>query len=126
MAKQDSWVRLQVRMPPELHERLKDAAGASSLNADIVRRLEESLLEDRAREYHFPSVGRIVLDSEGRTLTREEVQRQLAAVIAASTFPIKQFQIEVLTPEVLEDKAEVRRIFASELAAHIHADDKSD
>lgn len=44
MAKQDEYIRSQVRFPPELYEKLKRhaAAGGSSLNAEIIHRLETS------------------------------------------------------------------------------------
>lgn len=50
MAKQDDWVRLTVRMPPELYERLADtvARGPLSMNAEIVDRLENSFASDHA------------------------------------------------------------------------------
>lgn len=40
MAKQDDWVRITLRIPPNLHYDLLQAAGANSLNAEIVTRLE--------------------------------------------------------------------------------------
>lgn len=45
MAKQDDWVRLTVRMPPDLYERLQAivASGPLSMNAEIVARLERTL-----------------------------------------------------------------------------------
>lgn len=45
MAKQDDWIRITLRLPPELHQRLSDEAGAKSLNAEIVARLEDSFAE---------------------------------------------------------------------------------
>lgn len=48
MAKQDEWVRLTVRLPPDLYERLtsKTAQGGASMNAEIVARLQTSLDEE--------------------------------------------------------------------------------
>lgn len=45
MAKQDDWVRLTVRLPPDVYARLNEivAAGPNSMNAEIVARLEASL-----------------------------------------------------------------------------------
>lgn len=39
MAKQDTWTRITLRLPPDLHQLLTEAAGANSLNAEIVDRL---------------------------------------------------------------------------------------
>ena len=46
MAKQDEYVRITLRLPPDLHARLLDSAGAKSLNAEIVDRLEGSFEQD--------------------------------------------------------------------------------
>jgi len=46
MAKQDDFVRITLRLPPDLHKQLIEAAGASSLNAEIVARLERSFFAD--------------------------------------------------------------------------------
>lgn len=43
MAKQDEFIRITLRLPPALHARLTKIAGAKSLNAEIVSRLEESI-----------------------------------------------------------------------------------
>ncbi|WP_234052699.1 MULTISPECIES: Arc family DNA-binding protein [unclassified Xanthobacter] len=42
MARQDDFVRITLRLPQELHEKLMAAARVNSLNAEIVRRLEHS------------------------------------------------------------------------------------
>lgn len=41
MAKQDDWIRLTLRLPRNLHARIADVDGASSMNATIVNALEE-------------------------------------------------------------------------------------
>jgi len=43
MAKQDAYVRITLRLPAELHRSLVEAAGAQSLNAEIVERLEATV-----------------------------------------------------------------------------------
>lgn len=43
MAKQDDFVRITVRIPPELYERLRSSARATSINAEIVERLSSTL-----------------------------------------------------------------------------------
>ena len=48
MAKQDDFVRYTIRVPAPLYERLKDAAGVKSVNAEIVARLENSFRESEA------------------------------------------------------------------------------
>lgn len=42
MATQDDWHRITLRIPSELHEKLKEAATLSSVNAEIITRLEAS------------------------------------------------------------------------------------
>lgn len=53
MAKQDDWVRLTVRMPPDLYEQLQDAVahGARSMNAEIVDRLYGSFEGPRLTDH---------------------------------------------------------------------------
>lgn len=43
MAKQDDYVRITLRLPPDLHRELAKSAGARSLNSEIVSRLERSI-----------------------------------------------------------------------------------
>lgn len=42
MAKQDDYTRYTVRIPTPLYERIKDAAGEASVNAEIVATLEKA------------------------------------------------------------------------------------
>lgn len=42
MAKQDDWKRITLRIPPELYDRIAESAGASSVNAAIIHRLNQS------------------------------------------------------------------------------------
>lgn len=42
MAPTDSHVRYTIRVPAELYEKLQESAGAKSVNAEIVERLERS------------------------------------------------------------------------------------
>jgi hypothetical protein len=49
MAKQDSYVRITIRIPAELHADLVKSAGARSLNAEIVERLSDSVFDDHRR-----------------------------------------------------------------------------
>ena len=47
-AKQASFVALNVRLPPDLHTRLREAAGATrSLNSEILDRLQKSFEGDK-------------------------------------------------------------------------------
>jgi hypothetical protein len=108
MAKQDDWVRLQLRLPRSLHAELQRYADNTSLNSAILTLIELGLLGQTIRTLPpRPSTARIVLDSDGRTLTREEVQRQLAALVEASDLPLTHLQIEVLTPAVLEERSKM-------------------
>jgi len=46
MARQDDYSRITLRLPPELHEKVRKAAGERSLNAEIITRLERTFEED--------------------------------------------------------------------------------
>lgn len=50
MAKQDTWKRITLRIPEDLHQRLADAARSNSLNAEIIRRLEFSFPEEQTED----------------------------------------------------------------------------
>jgi len=43
MAKQDNWPKFTLRLPPDLHRHLSEVAGAKSLNAEIVDRLQSTI-----------------------------------------------------------------------------------
>lgn len=40
----DDWIRMTLRLPPEMHRDIAASAGALSMNAAIVQRLAQSLL----------------------------------------------------------------------------------
>lgn len=50
MAKQDDYTRYTIRIPTPLYERVKDAAGEKSVNAEIVATLEEAYPEPEPNE----------------------------------------------------------------------------
>lgn len=82
MAKQDDWVRLTVRMPPELYEQLQAivASGPRSMNAEIVSRLQQTLDAPSARPRSD------VLTPEGLSLMRSyaaETKQTLQELLAA-------------------------------------------
>ena len=70
MAKQDDWSRITLRLPSEIHTKLADSAGAKSLNAEIVDRLERSL---------SPNLFAEMMEFQLNTLKAEleDAQRQL-------------------------------------------------
>lgn len=70
MSKQDSYVRLSVRLPAEIYAKVKAASGAKSINAEIVARLESS----------FQAV-RINLDG-GSLFSAAQVSQLLKAITA--------------------------------------------
>lgn len=51
MAKQDDYVRITLRLPPDLHEALLKHAASKSLNAEIVERLSKSMSEFDHEKY---------------------------------------------------------------------------
>jgi hypothetical protein len=50
MAKQANYVRYTIRVPADLYQRLGEAAGEKSINAEIIARLERTLLQDEPRQ----------------------------------------------------------------------------
>lgn len=83
MAKQDDWVRLTVRMPPELYARLQQAVadGPNSMNAEVVARLQQSL-EEPVR-----TAGGVPLTNEGLELMR--------AIAGDTARMVREFKAEV-------------------------------
>ena len=65
MAKQDDYARYTIRIPADLYERLKEAAGEKSVNAEIIARLQGSFPSDDAKLI------------EGRRPTKAEVDAAL-------------------------------------------------
>jgi len=45
MAKQDDYVRYTIRVPADLYEQIREAAGDKSVNAEIIDRLQRSFLD---------------------------------------------------------------------------------
>ncbi|WP_271896290.1 Arc family DNA-binding protein [Candidatus Phyllobacterium onerii] len=70
MAKQDEWTRITLRIPPELHEKLTEAARTSSMNAEIIRRLEYTIEVDRQNQ-------EIGVEYEERTPEEEEAIKRI-------------------------------------------------
>ena len=58
MAKQDDYVRYTIRVPEPLYRRLQKAAGEASVNAEIVRRLEQTFELDRTAA-EFPGMAQL-------------------------------------------------------------------
>lgn len=48
MARQDDYIRITLRIPGELHAKLVGLAGEASLDAEIIHRLERSVMEREA------------------------------------------------------------------------------
>ncbi|WP_448953079.1 toxin-antitoxin system HicB family antitoxin [Labrys neptuniae] len=69
MAKQDEWARITLRIPPELHAKLMEAAKATSMNAEIISRLEQT--------FNLRIGDRVSPDGERYFMTKEEVEEIL-------------------------------------------------
>ncbi len=54
VAKQDEYARITLRLPPDIHAKLIERAGAKSLNAEIVTRLTKTLAEDQMIDDGYP------------------------------------------------------------------------
>jgi hypothetical protein len=86
MATQDDWKRITLRIPSELHERIVEASRLSSVNAEIITRLERSFFT----EDHWKSI----MDLPKDVLTRFailEIQRNIEVLdhIQRSLSPIE-------------------------------------
>jgi hypothetical protein len=80
--KQAGFVSLNLRLPPELHKTLVKAAGAaSSLNSEIVRRLQGSLDADANREA-AEQVTKMLADQKIGKRLRKEIVKLLQEVLA--------------------------------------------
>lgn len=114
MARQDDWVRTQVRMPPELHVELSRAAGAKSLNAEIVERLAASVGLGEPRGPVSEHSVTIALETNGMPISWGEVQEHLAAISRKIKGGIVNIRMEVHTPQMVssaerEDQADALR-----------------
>ena len=115
MAKQDDWVRMTLRLPQDLHDRLMGALGAKSLNADIVERLERDLSGDVFCLRGEPSTARFVLDTDGAPISWDEIREHIHAITQAFPRGISAMSVDVLTPQVLSSRG--RQEEADALAA---------
>lgn len=68
-SERDAWVRITLRLPPELHSDLVQLAGDSSLNTTIVQRLASSVSDDDL----------VAIIRHGAKLTREKADEELKA-----------------------------------------------
>lgn len=93
MAKQDDYVRYTIRVPADLYARLQEAAGAKSVNAEIVVRLEQS--------FQAPSVQQTIDDQLGMMIDYK------GAVAANSSLSATINVLKYLLGLVVENKGEV-------------------
>lgn len=90
MAKQDDWKRITLRIPPDLYDRIAEAAGAASVNAEIVRRLEESLsLSPSSSEEWWE-----VVPPEHRAYIQKRMQAQTDMIVSALMEQLRKFPQE--------------------------------
>lgn len=75
-AERDSWVRITLRLPDELHLELVQAAGEASLNATIVERLKKSFTDEGIKEMLQLSVAMSHKRLERVEKTVEEARRE--------------------------------------------------
>jgi hypothetical protein len=110
MANQDDFVRLTLRLPLDLADKLTVAriAGVRSLNAEIVGRLIESF-EGAAGRSEEPDF-RVVLES-AQPISWDEINSHVSAIAKAMPFRPNALTVAVVTPEVIssadrQDEAE--------------------
>jgi hypothetical protein len=71
MARQDDYVRYTIRVPAELYERVKEAAGDRSVNAEIIERLDKSFQPQPSAESTAAATDSLI---ESAKLIAEAVQ----------------------------------------------------
>lgn len=84
MGKQDDWIRKTVRLPVELHEQLSRAAISSSINAEIVARLEQSFL-DQPKPRHDISASLLEIIEATQLLDDEDRAKIVDLIISIGT-----------------------------------------
>lgn len=98
MAKQDDFVRITLRLPPDLHEKLRDATGAGSLNATIVDRLDQSF----HREDWYGKFGadiKVEVQSPDYAIPVEQIRAGVAELVSTLPHSITQFTVNIVTPK---------------------------
>lgn len=112
MAKQDDWVRITLRLPPELHEQLKERAGAGSLNAEIVEALEYA-----TADYGPRGVADLVVRvyAPDTAMPIEEIRSGVAELLKDEKIPLRSFQLTIVTPErdaqMRKEDAQLQELF---------------
>lgn len=112
MAKQDDFVRITLRLPPDLHADLEHYAVDNSLNAEIIRRLRTTVQFDQASAISDARIPpnrrfarlRVELDAGDRAITWSEIQERVAAVLSALDGPVGSVQVEVFAGEMAVEK----------------------
>lgn len=111
MAKQDDWVRITLRLPPELHAYLSEQAGAGSLNAEIVDRLHVSQgLDDAGNDilgvgaalspaHQLPEIN-IRIDAQGVPISWDEIQAHVSGLADMLDKSAVAMNVIVETPEL--------------------------
>lgn len=123
MAKQDDFVRITLRLPPELHGELTQAAGAvKSLNAEIIERLEDSFAAAGVLREIGGFTYTVRVESPDQALPLTTIRKHLADLMLSLDVPVHSINITVVTPE--QDAS--RAALANELMAMIAEDDEAD
>jgi len=106
MAKQDDYVRYTIRVPAELYERLQSAAGAKSVNAEIVARLEKSFTVGELMTDFDSQLGSVVgllFDAKQRLIRERALQatldilKHLIGIVVASDGIVDKPTLELMT-----------------------------
>ncbi len=107
----DNWVRITLRMPPELHAKFGQASPRLSLNGEIIDRLEKSFVSvpiprDLRTSLNNASVmNKRSLDAEVAARLEASLQNDLAAATAAELRSDRHLEklIRESIAEALED-----------------------
>jgi hypothetical protein len=103
-SKQADFVSLNLRLPPELHKELVKAAGTlSSLNSEIIRRLQGNFDLDARDKESAQKVSKLLEDSDRRFREMETL------------FSKRLREVEKLRDEVLKEGEEIREEFSKRL-----------
>lgn len=102
----DDRVQLTLRLPALLHAKLIGAtAGRSSLNAEIIRRLERSFIQDA--EDAIGSTAKMVLYA-GEPLSWDEINAHVSDIVAAFPAPVTTLNVEIITRDIIARRKAVQ------------------
>lgn len=80
----DNWVRLTLRLPPDLHELITENAGPLSLNAAIIKLLEDALNMESELRSKIEAVDDIIEQHEEAARATNDLIEQIGDIVRMS------------------------------------------